>query len=805
MAEVKARREIIIKAQLENTGAVSKFARHFGDVSKNIGTATSSLKNFQSLLGLGLAGFSVREITRILDTFSLLRDRITAFYGSASNANQIMDSLSDQARKMNTSIEFMVDGFNKASIALSDLGVNAEGTQAFMGVLNQTFRLSGASIQASQGALVQLTEGLASGTLRGRELRSVVEQNAVFARILAKEVGITTGELITYGQKVGGIRADAVFKAMVKNFDEVQKGAKSLSPTFEQTFTVLKDQAGLAIFRLVDSFDVMRNFNKLSMEMLDATIELSAVLYIFANSTLEMVINGWKNLADWGGVLIDLVKYMTNSFGTFIDEFSNDWGNMWSDWADNMKLLVTNTSLLPSFLNILGERFSWLGGIIAAVFTGIADPQNAWSNIQKAMADTSGIDAAIDALAEGVEFSMALENAQERLAASEEKLQKKQLERALKTLAGRRGILELKDAYKITSEELAALNAKYDSGIISLEKYRNTLEQMKLDELKGAYTAGADSLDDYTKKVEKLKEEFEQLRNPVISMSDEVKRLNQQLDFGVISMDEYDGALQNLALRELADQWHNGTINADEYHKKLKEISRDSRSVLGGVGEGIQAYADSMKDLAANVSTFVQSTFKGLEDSLVSFVTTGKFEFRKFADSVIADLTRIIIRQAVLAPIVGAMFPTTSPSAGATSAGYNTSTSLGSGVQAAHGKVFQNGDVTAFASGGVVSSPTFFPMRRGTGLMGEKGPEAIVPLKRTASGDLGVRATPSNVVVNVNNQYASEVDAKVNESEGPDGMRILDILIERKAAEGIASGRMDRIFGQRFGLRARGV
>jgi len=66
----------------------------------------------------------------------------------------------------------------------------------------------------------------------------------------------------------------------------------------------------------------------------------------------------------------------------------------------------------------------------------------------------------------------------------------------------------------------------------------------------------------------------------------------------------------------------------------------------------------------------------------------------------------------------------------------------------AKGAAFQAGGVTAFASGGIVGSPTTFAMRGGMGLMGEAGPEAIMPLTRTSSGDLGVRAVGSGTVIN---------------------------------------------------------
>ena len=71
----------------------------------------------------------------------------------------------------------------------------------------------------------------------------------------------------------------------------------------------------------------------------------------------------------------------------------------------------------------------------------------------------------------------------------------------------------------------------------------------------------------------------------------------------------------------------------------------------------------------------------------------------------------------------------------------------------ANGASFAQGRVMPFASGGVVSGPTYFPMRGGTGLMGEAGPEAIMPLARGADGRLGVRTSgggrPVNITMNI--------------------------------------------------------
>ena len=91
-----------------------------------------------------------------------------------------------------------------------------------------------------------------------------------------------------------------------------------------------------------------------------------------------------------------------------------------------------------------------------------------------------------------------------------------------------------------------------------------------------------------------------------------------------------------------------------------------------------------------------------------------------------------------------AMRPVTDHFGGLLAGGVNALVS--SMMPFANGAPFSQGRVMPFAKGGVVSSPTNFPMRGGTGLMGEAGPEAIMPLSRGADGKLGVKAQGGQAV-----------------------------------------------------------
>ena len=125
-------------------------------------------------------------------------------------------------------------------------------------------------------------------------------------------------------------------------------------------------------------------------------------------------------------------------------------------------------------------------------------------------------------------------------------------------------------------------------------------------------------------------------------------------------------------------------------------------------------------------------------------------------------------------------------------------------------------DVSAFAKGGtftnqIVTSPTLFKFARGsgfgTGLMGEAGPEAIMPLRRGADGTLGVEATAGQVnfalMVEVNN-YSSE-RVQTQETTDENGNRKLQIMIGAAINQHIANGKADRALSSRYGLKAQGV
>ncbi len=180
-------------------------------------------------------------------------------------------------------------------------------------------------------------------------------------------------------------------------------------------------------------------------------------------------------------------------------------------------------------------------------------------------------------------------------------------------------------------------------------------------------------------------------------------------------------------------------------------------------------YLESARNVAGQTHDLFTNAFRGMEDAVATFATTGKLSFSDFAKSILADMARIATRAAAsqaLSSLFGGFF-----------GGGNAAVQSGVDNLMSNSGLFANGGAFAggvqmFATGGaftnsVVSTPTAFGMSGGRlGVMGEAGPEAVMPLTRTSSGALGVRAMGGGgSQINVEVNIASDGSANVSSSQ----------------------------------------
>lgn len=179
-----------------------------------------------------------------------------------------------------------------------------------------------------------------------------------------------------------------------------------------------------------------------------------------------------------------------------------------------------------------------------------------------------------------------------------------------------------------------------------------------------------------------------------------------------------------------------------------------------------------------------KKTFEGMADAIVEFVKTGKLDFKSLIDSMLSDLLRFELRQQTLALYQSAR-PGLMNFFGGGGSGPSTFVNDAGGLEVAGSLGFAKGGafdygIERFAMGGaftnkIINSPTLFKFAQGTGLMGEAGPEAIMPLKRDGQGNLGVRSASPKTEVVINN-YGSE-QATATETTDSQGNRRIEVAI----------------------------
>ena len=244
------------------------------------------------------------------------------------------------------------------------------------------------------------------------------------------------------------------------------------------------------------------------------------------------------------------------------------------------------------------------------------------------------------------------------------------------------------------------------------------------------------------------------------------------------------------------EEWKNADIPR-EYLDQMRELLRLEAGTEGwdGAKRAMKSYYADATNMGRQFESFTQTSLSSLEDALVEFTTTGKLSFSDLADSMIRDLVRIAYQAMVVAPLVraitgmfgGGSAVSMSVSGGLASSDFSPTASMG-WVKMAMGGVVSGGSISDY-SGSVVSSPTTFDFnehltafRKGAGLMGEAGPEAVMPLTRGPDGTLCVRSyTPDfsmptpEVTVNVINNTGQQVQAQT--TAAPDGQGGLNIEV----------------------------
>lgn len=315
------------------------------------------------------------------------------------------------------------------------------------------------------------------------------------------------------------------------------------------------------------------------------------------------------------------------------------------------------------------------------------------------------------------------------------KLSAEQLEEAIKNLNEQYGDATLQKQIQ-AEQKLAEIRRN------SAESYRAAMElmlQAQQDSINASVSAIGlgDQEGEQQDRLNQIRKKYADLRRALEEQQEDASRRLSQF--------AYEQRLADLA----EFQSRETQAEVDGYERRLQAMA-DYRNGARRAWQNIQADAN---DVASAMDDGLTAGFYSARDALADFATTGKLNFHDFASSVINDMARIAAQQAATSALSGLLgigasalggWFGGSATAGASASGYTGSAYSNWAAMQADGGAWANG-VQMFATGGaftnsVVNTPTAFGMSGGRmGVMGEAGPEAILPLARNSDGSLGVR------------------------------------------------------------------
>lgn len=218
------------------SGAID--TRGLSEFNAKLDAATGKVKQLTvAILGIG----SVKQLASMADEWTTVENRLKLVIKSTAELEQVRSQLLASANNTGQSIGTVAELYNKLATAQTQTGISGNKLLKLTDTINKSMVIGGGAAASQEAALVQLSQAFASGTLRGEELNSVLEQAPGLAQTLAKGLGVTVGQLRSLAA-AGKLTSDVVANAILKQADDVNAQFAKMDKTIGQSATTLKNK-----------------------------------------------------------------------------------------------------------------------------------------------------------------------------------------------------------------------------------------------------------------------------------------------------------------------------------------------------------------------------------------------------------------------------------------------------------------------------------------------------------------------------------------------------------------------------------
>ncbi|MGQ1348177.1 tape measure protein [Acinetobacter baumannii] len=227
------------------TQQVQKYGQEIKTTTQELDKQEKSARSYSTAIK-SLAGYMAGLVTinaaiNNMDTYTGLQNRLKLVTNNQAELNKATEDTFHIAQKTYSAWDSVLQVYQRFSDNAKTLNLTMDDTARLTETVSKAVAISGASAEAADAALVQFGQALASGTLRGEELNSVMEQTPALAKAIAQGMGITVGELRSVAAE-GKITSKEIVKALKNAQDDVDALFAKTDITIGQSLTLLNNE-----------------------------------------------------------------------------------------------------------------------------------------------------------------------------------------------------------------------------------------------------------------------------------------------------------------------------------------------------------------------------------------------------------------------------------------------------------------------------------------------------------------------------------------------------------------------------------
>ena len=246
--------------------------------------ADGLLSKLRSLLGAYAGVQGVKAIVGLSDTMTQTTARLGMLNERFKDTDNLTQRIYESAQRSRGSYQQTADMVAKLGNLAGEAFDSSAELVAFAEQLNKQITLSGASTQATDAAMLQLTQAMSSGVLRGEELNSILEQTPTIAQSIAEYMGVSTGKMREMASE-GAISAEVVKNAMFEAADETNAKFEEMPMTWAQVWTTFQNTAVMAMQPVLGAINAAANNLDILIPIVATAGAAFAVFMLAANWT----------------------------------------------------------------------------------------------------------------------------------------------------------------------------------------------------------------------------------------------------------------------------------------------------------------------------------------------------------------------------------------------------------------------------------------------------------------------------------------------------------------------------------------